>query len=553
MTSNQPIVSEKIIKILKTSYLVISCLVIINCCFAPIRLSVLSNNYHFWYLSILLFVLLVVIAVWQFIDTSRDMSQNISHQLAYVLVASIATIFILNLSLPISIYWIFILINAYIFLPRQYINFTIGCLIASTAFGTILNQVSLFNNVISCLSIIIISSLIIKLFSLYRINHAVLENSQRQEQYLQNHIYAIINNLTDATISTDNDGLIKMYNAACLNLLDTNNDLIGSFIGDILPLTDIDKNPIELFKLMKDTTTVTMRDDLKYTYIDGSKIRIEVTISPIRTSNPNPSSDNEGYVLILRDITKAKDLADERDEFVSVVSHELRTPIAIAEGTISNAQLIQDRNDIPKDTMKKSLALAHDQIMYLAKMVNDLSTLSRAERGVSSEKEHIQIKELVEKMYKSYLSQAKEKGLELDVDLAPNLTYIDVSRLYIEEILQNYITNAIKYTPKGQVTISAKQKNGFVTFSVKDNGIGISRHDQSKIFEKFYRSEDYRTRETSGTGLGLYIVTKLADKIGGQIKFTSRLNYGSTFSIILPTSEMIQKIKSQKAIDNRAK
>ena len=174
------------------------------------------------------------------------------------------------------------MINAYIFLPRQYINFTIGCLIASTAFGTILNQVSLFNNVISCLSIIIISSLIIKLFSLYRINHAVLENSQRQEQYLQNHIYAIINNLTDATISTDNDGLIKMYNAACLNLLDTNNDLIGSFIGDILPLTDIDKNPIELFKLMKDTTTVTMRDDLKYTYIDGSKIRIEVTISPIK-------------------------------------------------------------------------------------------------------------------------------------------------------------------------------------------------------------------------------------------------------------------------------
>lgn len=109
------------------------------------------------------------------------------------------------------------------------------------------------------------------------------------------------------------------------------------------------------------------------------------------------------------------------------------------------------------------------------------------------------------------------------------------SRLYLEELLRNFITNAIKYTEKGSITIVVKPSKDKVLFSVQDTGIGISRGDQAKIFNKFYRSEDYRIRETNGTGLGLYVSKKLASKLGTTIELTSRLNHGSTFSFEMPS------------------
>ena len=167
-------------------------------------------------------------------------------------------------------------------------------------------------------------------------------------------------------------------------------------------------------------------------------------------------------------------------------------------------------------------------------MVIELRSLSRAERGVSAEGEDIDVKELMHKLHTQYEKDARARKLHLDLDLGTKLGSVHTSRLYLEELLQNFITNAIKYTNDGTITVSAKLKKGNVYFAVKDSGIGISRGDQQKIFAKFYRSEDYRIRETNGTGLGLYVSAKLAHKIGTQIDVTSRLNHGSTFSFELP-------------------
>jgi signal transduction histidine kinase len=183
-----------------------------------------------------------------------------------------------------------------------------------------------------------------------------------------------------------------------------------------------------------------------------------------------------------------------------------------------------------------AITMAHDQIIYLAHMVNDLSTLSRAERGVADSAEDIDVREMIIKLHKEYSKEADIKGLHLNLDLSATLGHVNASRLYLEEMLQNFITNAIKYTKTGTITITVKQKLNLVTFSVKDSGIGISKSDQAKIFQKFFRSEDYRTRETSGTGLGLYVAAKLSHKIGTSIKLTSRLNHGSVFSFSLPVS-----------------
>ena len=111
---------------------------------------------------------------------------------------------------------------------------------------------------------------------------------------------------------------------------------------------------------------------------------------------------------------------------------------------------------------------------------------------------------------------------------------ITSNRLYIREILQNFITNSIKYTKTGSVTILLKGRDEGIEFAVRDTGIGISKSDQKRVFDKFFRSEDFRTRESSGTGLGLYVTNKLTKLISAEITIKSKLDEGSTFTIFIP-------------------
>ena len=339
----------------------------------------------------------------------------------------------------------------------------------------------------------------------------------------------LINNITDAILSTDEHGIINTYNSAALNLIDTNSGINGEHISQVLNLETTDKKPIDIFKELTKSSAIRQRDDVLMKIEDGDYIRLEVTLAPVQGGD---KMTPDGYVLILRDITKTKSLEEERDEFISVVSHELRTPIAIAEGSLSNAKLLVERKMTSK--IPEAIDESHKQILFLARMINDLSTLSRAERGVADETEIIDVTELAAQINSEYSPQASEKGLAFNLDIGGRLGVVKVSRLYLEEILQNFITNAIRYTQKGSITLSIKKnKSGEITFKVIDTGIGISKADIAKIFDKFYRAEDYRTRETKGTGLGLYVSAKLAKKLGCKIEVESRLNHGSTFGFKL--------------------
>lgn len=350
-------------------------------------------------------------------------------------------------------------------------------------------------------------------------------------------ILTIVNNLADAIFSVDMKGVIRLYNAAGLNLLDTNTSIDGKRLDEVFKLEDKDGTATKLFEKIRPVKVVTVDDSLRMRNGDDV-MRLGLTYAPIRASySPgDPSGTSQGFILIARDITRLKSLEEERDEFISVVSHELRTPVAVAEGTISNAQLMLDRHSGDEAMLRRSLNEAHEQVIYLAKMVNDLSTLSRAERGVASEIELIDVKELAHDLFHEYNPEAEKSGLHFNLELSPRLGSVNTSRLYLHELLQNFITNAIKYTPEGNVTLKISVHDKNVRFEVSDSGIGISKSDQAKVFEKFYRSEDYRTRETSGTGLGLYVTRKLAKKMDTTIELKSRLNHGSTFSFCLPNS-----------------
>ncbi len=343
---------------------------------------------------------------------------------------------------------------------------------------------------------------------------------------------SLISSMADGVIAVDDHMKIVLYNGAALNLLDVNGSITGHALKHTLRLFDENRQPIDIHKLVEDTKIPTSSRDYVLHYSDGSMVNIYLSIAPVRLGYG--SQGDRGYVLLLRDITHEKSLEEERDEFISVVSHELRTPIAITEGNISNAQFIADKSgDIAE--IRKALKAAHEQVLFLSGLVNDLSTLSRAERNALEVNiEPINPHKLVEGLARDYAKQAQAKGLKLKIDIDPRLETLQTSRLYSHEILQNFITNAIKYTEQGSVTIGATKAPKGVKFTVTDTGIGISKSDQEKVFDKFFRSEDYRTRQNNGTGLGLYVTMKLARLIHAEISLESELNHGSTFSIFIP-------------------
>lgn len=355
--------------------------------------------------------------------------------------------------------------------------------------------------------------------------------AQRSEQLQVNRLNTLLNSISDAVLTLNRYGRVTSQNASAQAFFDTNESLVGREIDRLLSLRDSDGKDIRVRTLIDLIKSTTMRDDLS-TEKAGEVMHLSIQMSRIRSTFG--TEEDYGVVMIIRDITKQKSLEEEKDEFISVTSHELRTPVAIAEGSLSNFLLMQEHG-ADKDKLRESAEGAHKQIVYLASMINDLSTLSRAERGIGDVLEAIDVNALLSDLFSRYQAEAETKGLTLNLDMQSNLPQIETSRLYLEEMLQNFVTNSIKYTKKGSVTLGAKlEGQERITFFVSDTGIGISKADVEHIFEKFYRSEDYRTRETSGTGLGLYVVAKLSQKLNTKINVESRLNFGSRFSFSLP-------------------
>lgn len=481
-----------------------------------------------------------ILAFVQFIRPAMSWRASGLRFAVYHILAALYIIVISGFATPFAATWVLLLLASYSYFSKIGLALSVVALLLTVLVDSLLHLDSgttLLTNNVAAVSVLIVGLVAIAISRVQEVDGMELTRSKALETLQRDRILTIVNNLADAVLSTDQNGIVRVYNAASLNLLDTNTSLNGHFIGEILTLYDKDSKPINLFSELKKSRSVVVRDDITMTIADET-LRIELTYSPIHSNygQTKRAQIQDGFILIMRDITKAKSLEEERDEFISVVSHELRTPITIAEGTISNVQVMMERPDIAQNILKEGIATAHDQVIFLSKMVNDLSTLSRAERGVADAPEEIDVRNLINDLYNEYAPQAQAKDLHFDLDLSTHLGSIIASRLYLKELLQNFITNSVKYTKKGGITLHVSRKDDSITFEVKDTGIGISKSDQAKVFNKFYRSEDYRTRETGGTGLGLYVAAKLSRKLGTRIELRSRLNHGSSFSFTLPVA-----------------
>ncbi len=358
------------------------------------------------------------------------------------------------------------------------------------------------------------------------------QQSDQSAQLDQERLHSLVNSMADGVIATDQNGVIVLYNGAAMNILDRNTEIKGKRIGAVVKTVDKEGQTVDFQDIVLQTETQTANRDLKIVYKDDSTVSLYTSIAPVHLGYGKEG--DRGFVVLLRDITHEKSLEEERSEFISVVSHELRTPIAITEGMLGNAEFVLEKsNDIAK--IKQMLHEAHEQVLFLAQMINDLSTLSRAERGkLQVELEPINMSELLNELGHNYERSAQDKGLKLFVETDPTIEILNSSKLYVREILQNFITNAIKYTESGSVHVTGKPEKNGVKIEISDTGIGIGKADRDKVFGKFFRADNSKTREQSGTGLGLYVTAKLAKLVSADIKLDSQLGHGSTFTIKFP-------------------
>lgn len=222
-----------------------------------------------------------------------------------------------------------------------------------------------------------------------------------------------------------------------------------------------------------------------------------------------------------------------RREFVANVSHELRTPIT---GVKSYAETLAADPDMPADTRERFLGVILNESDRMTKIVQDLLTLSRFDAGsYEFSFDYFSFETSVRDVYNAVRMEAQAHHHEFTAEIEPGIPRIRGDKARVEQVLMNMVSNAIKYTKDGgRIAIKAGVRGGEVWCSVKDNGIGIPKEDTQKVFDRFYRVDKARSRESGGTGLGLSIAQEIVVRHGGRIDLKSRVGHGTTITVWLP-------------------
>ncbi|MGB7340987.1 MAG: ATP-binding protein [Phototrophicaceae bacterium] len=277
----------------------------------------------------------------------------------------------------------------------------------------------------------------------------------------------------------------------------------------------------------KSTDTFYVEGELKRA--DGMTTSIGITYAPLVSSDGKLVS----IIANVRDITNFRRAQEMQNVFISTVSHELRTPVALIKGYASTLT----REDASWDvaTVKSSLIVIEDEADRLTELIEDLLTASKiqAERDVNITLSDANLELIARASVERLAIQTTKHTLSLS--FPDDFPVVHGDGRLLRQVIDNLITNAIKYSPNGgTVTIGGRFNERTVTLFVRDEGAGIAEKDHSRIFERFFRVESSLTTKTSGTGLGLYLVKAIIDAHGGTINVKSQLGHGSTFYFTLP-------------------
>lgn len=262
-----------------------------------------------------------------------------------------------------------------------------------------------------------------------------------------------------------------------------------------------------------------------------SSVWVEVSASRIPSFQ---GETEEATLLVLHDITRLRRLESVRKEFVANVSHELRTPLSLIKGYVET--LNEGGADVPEADRRRFLQIIDKHTTRLERLVEDLLALSRLESGNPRlRREELVLENLIEEIVESYRSDEKTAGRTFVLKLDPDPSPVRADALRIAQVVGNLMENAVKYSGR-DVTIEAgtRREGQVVKLWVQDNGVGIAEKDLPHIFERFYRVDKGRSRESGGTGLGLSIVKHIVQLHGGQVWAESRPGEGTRISFTLP-------------------
>lgn len=352
---------------------------------------------------------------------------------------------------------------------------------------------------------------------------------------------AMLASIGDGIIATDEIGRITMINqAACDNLGFKEKDLIGSSIVEVIPMVDntgkrIPPEERPITKVLSRGKEIITIPSTNYMRKDGSTFPVRITITPISLSDMMV-----GTIEVFHDITKEREIDKAKTEFVSIASHQLRTPLATISWYLE--ELIR-KGDNFDEKQKKYFSEVYAASKRMITLINSLLNVSRIELGTYMvEPKETDLPKLIDQLVQDLDSQLTKKHIALTKNYQSDLPLFLVDAKLLTIIIQNILANAIKYSREnGVVEIKILSNTAEFLICVTDDGYGIPKNQQTKIFTKLFRADNARSIEPEGTGLGLYIVKEIVNATGGKIWFTSEENKGTVFSIAYPISGMKQK------------
>ena len=249
----------------------------------------------------------------------------------------------------------------------------------------------------------------------------------------------------------------------------------------------------------------------------------------IRTSELLEGTDAMGVVAVIEDITDYKRLENMRSEFVANVSHELKTPVTSIKGFAETLKYVDD-----DETRNKFLDIIDEESERLTRLIQDILSLYDIERKEVKVEERFEIKSVVDSVYILVENEAEKRNVKVNIDNNSNCILVGNKDRFKQMIL-NLVDNAVKYSgDNSTVWLRLFEKDDNLVIEVEDNGIGMSKEHLTRVFERFYRIDKARSRETGGTGLGLAIVKHIVNSFEGNITLRSEVGKGSKFTIIIP-------------------
>ena len=344
----------------------------------------------------------------------------------------------------------------------------------------------------------------------------------------RHHAEAVIFGISEAVIVTDRYDELLMANQAAQDLYDFRLDLHNR--SPIEQVVD-DPDLLKMIKLVRrDKNRVLVRLLQRTHPLSGKELDLKVTTSCVLDSH----RQDIGVVMIVHDITAESDLARLKDDFVSCVSHELKTPLSSIRGY---AEMIAEGEADSLESCRKYCRIIQEQTDRLNRLIGDVLNFSRLESGqVDLQLDPFDLAGVIGDVAVALRPQARDKNIELDVQVQSNDLTLLADRDMIYQALLNLVGNALKYSPAHQkVTVRAWQDdNAQIVIEVADQGPGIPQDSLERIFEKFYRVPENNSIAV-GTGLGLYLVREIIEKLHqGHIEVQSQPGQGSTFTITLP-------------------